>query len=150
MYIYYRQSYRNLKPAAVFPIEVELNYLIKDSLKPTDGSPTNVPAKDLKITGSEGQTSEETEDSSTLTPVDNLLLDLGVKSQDDASTGVATEDHASGTLPPIDDLLLGLGDRSQDSATSNFAASKDHVSETFPPADDLLLGLGVNCTTFSQ
>lgn len=119
MYIYYRQSYRSLKPAAVFPIEVELGiaYLErKELLEPQSDSSTSA-VTNQGITESDGQTVEGAESSDILPPVDDLLLDLGLESQSVFSTkeqeitsgGQMMGAENSGVLPPVEDLLLDIG-----------------------------------------
>ena len=117
MYIYYRQSYRTLKPSAIFPIEVELdivNLQGKGLLESQSVSSTSaIITKEQGITEGDGRMIEETESSDTLPPMDDLLLDMGLESQGQGIIGSeeqtigGTED--SNTLPPVDNLLLDLG-----------------------------------------
>ena len=74
MYIYYRQCYRSLKPAAIFPIEVELGINLKD---PSKRNEELVESHDFN------DKSCDPEDQSQ-PPIDDLLLDLGIPDESNA------------------------------------------------------------------
>ncbi len=100
MYIYYRQCHRSFKPAAVFPIEVELGIDLDVSKRylnvgSHDDSPSDPVAQEMKA-------SDEGQSPAVLPPVEDLLLDL------ERATSKEGQSPA-GELPPVDDLLLGLG-----------------------------------------
>ena len=79
MYVYYRQSYRSLKPTAVFPIEVELGINLQDN-KRNFTDEQEIPLPSSSIVNSEGPVeSQEDQRSSPLPSIDNLLLDLGLE-----------------------------------------------------------------------
>lgn len=97
MYIYYRQCHRALKPAAVFPIEVELGINLEDAIKryadteepvqSQDNSDVTAPelnvADDGKGQSPNGQSSNGLGQSSNSQQfVEDLLLDLGLASSD--------------------------------------------------------------------
>ena len=67
MYIYYRQCHRTLKPAAIFPIEVELGIDVDISNRYS-----RAVEEEVEETKDEKAAAEE------LPPVDDLLLDLGL------------------------------------------------------------------------
>lgn len=93
MYIYYRQSYRSLKPAAVFPIEVELGIdLGIDAAKHSHHS--------------EGPTGSSQDDPSSCSNSNGV--------QTAASQPPPEGQSAASQLPPVDDLLLDLGGPADD------------------------------------
>lgn len=80
MYIYYRQCHRSLKPAAIFPIEVELEANLTGVSKryysdePEQSHDSDGTTQQLD-TGGKGSDSKPVQD--TTPPVDDLLLELG-------------------------------------------------------------------------
>ena len=89
--MYYRQCYKALKPAAVFPIEVELGINLGDSSKTSDytkDDTTKDPSSDDME--SEDQSAEsKNQDSDTAAVVEDLLLGLDL-----------TDTSSSAALPP--------------------------------------------------
>lgn len=80
MYIYYRQCHRSLKPAAVFPIEVELGIDLDISRRYYHNEENTVEPQD------DPDHKTTSDDSvSQLPPVDDLLLDLGLEESDSNS-----------------------------------------------------------------
>ncbi len=79
MYVYYRQSYRNLKPTAIFPIEVELSILQDSKRSPSvEESPVPPSISPSSSSNKGNQENSTTGHSSPLPSIDSLLLDLGL------------------------------------------------------------------------
>lgn len=79
MYIYHRQCHRSLKPAAVFPIEVELGIDIDISRRYYHDEEETT--KEEEYQDSNDNSNDNTsmaQEQSQLPPVDDLLLDLGL------------------------------------------------------------------------
>jgi hypothetical protein len=74
MYIYYRQCHRSLKPAAVFPIEVELGIDVDISQRYSQ----NAGGEEEKEYSDTISAEDQKAVADTLPPVDDLLLDLGL------------------------------------------------------------------------
>lgn len=79
MYIYYRQCYRSLKPAAIFPIEVELGINLEAYSRNTDTDTDTVESLEPKEAKEEveGQSLTTGQSSTSQSEIDDLLLDLG-------------------------------------------------------------------------
>ena len=91
MYIYYRQSYRSIKPAAVFPIEVELGIHLQDpkrslSLESENSSSATSPANPSTNDVGMNQMEHPTKLDSPPPSIDSLLLDLGLEDNPLSST----------------------------------------------------------------
>ncbi len=97
MYIYYRQCYRALKPAAVFPIEVELG-INPDVSKRYYYSATEEPGDASTAAATDSKTKEDTPSKDeTLPAVDDLLLDLGLTDPGSEATAISAP-----PLPPME------------------------------------------------
>lgn len=96
MYIYYRQCHRTLKPAAVFPIEVELGINLERYHSYSDA---DTEAEETEVSGSieNGQSSLENNSSTTEHDEVQSLEEQG-------------QSPPSQQLPPVEDLLLDFGE----------------------------------------
>jgi len=79
MYVHYRQSYRTLKPTAVFPIEVELEISLQDNKRNFTDEQEEMSLPSSSINSEGPALSQEEQRSSPLPSIDNLLLDLGLE-----------------------------------------------------------------------
>ena len=82
MYIYYRQCHRTFKPAAIFPIEVELGINLEEASRRYLDAYTDEPSEPAADDPSDPVASNGGQSSSSQIPpaadVDDLLLDLGL------------------------------------------------------------------------
>ena len=94
MYIYYRQCHRTLKPAAVFPIEVELGINLERY-----HSNAEVEEEAVEVTSGTVENGQSLENNSSTTVHEEVqsLEEQGQKSP-------------SQQLPPVEDLLLDFGE----------------------------------------
>ncbi len=79
MYIYYRQCHRTLKPAAVFPIEVELGINLGEySRAGITGESHDVSNYDAGTRDQDNEQSQRSIQQDDPALADDLLLDLGI------------------------------------------------------------------------
>ena len=97
MYIYYRQCHRSLKPAAIFPIEVELGINLGEYSRVVGGGVAGESSNDevsqdsnTNDTGAQNQINHDQQGQSSILQddnsqsfVDDLLLDLGISESAD-------------------------------------------------------------------
>ena len=93
MYIYYRQCYRSLKPAAVFPIEVELG--VNLDVKRYHCETTEEPVTAAELQAKDASSTDKSDEP--LPSIDDLLLDLGLTDEAAASATPPTLPQTGGS-----------------------------------------------------